>query len=174
MELLIWYDLALPVCFMLQAQTCLLNHSLIVRHTCHWCAKISRLVPCSPDTCPRDVLADVLTPSAVSCHSAPSICSPCLRLPQKSVPVSLWPLHSALAKFKTGEDLVLAIYGLSGRKMWEFSFLNVSCPKWLQMCKEMEVFHFLRSLFSSTDLAFSLQSSHWLLHAFGESWISRF
>lgn len=138
-QLLIWYGLAPPICFVLQAQTCLLNHSPIARNACHRCAKISRLVPHSPDACPRDVPGDVLTPSAVSCHPTLSICSPCLHLPPMSVPVCLWPLYSVQAKFKTDEDLVLAIYGISGKKMWEFSFffffLNVSCPKWLQMCK---------------------------------------
>lgn len=66
--------------------------------------------------------SDVLTPSAVSCHPTLPICSPCLHLPPVSVPVCLWPLYSILAKFKTDEDLVLAIYGISGKKMWEFSF----------------------------------------------------
>lgn len=60
-QLLIWYSLAMPICFMLQAQTCLLNHSLIVRNARHRCAKISRLVPHSPDTHPWDALGDGLT-----------------------------------------------------------------------------------------------------------------
>lgn len=134
-QLLIWYGLSRPICFMLQAQTCLLNHSLMVRNALLWCGEISCWMPRSPGACPWDALGDVLTPSAVSYHPAPSICSPCLHLPLKWVPDCLWPLYSAPAKFKTGEDLVIAIYGLSGRKMWEFSFLNVSYPKRLQMCR---------------------------------------
>lgn len=134
-QLLIWYSLALLICFTTQAQTCLSNPSLAIRSGCHWSARISRSLPRSPDACPWDGPGDVLTPSAVSCHSAPSICSPWLHLLLKSVPACLWPLCSALAKFKAGEDLVSTIYDLSGRKMWEFSFLNVSCAKWLQMCK---------------------------------------
>lgn len=134
-QLLIWYSLALLICFRTQAQPCLSKPSLAIRNGCHCSARISRSVPRSPDACPWDVSGAVLTPSAVSCHSRPSICSPCLHLLLKSVPACLWPLYSTLAKFKAGEDLVLTIYDLSGRKTWEFSFLNISCPKWLQMCK---------------------------------------
>lgn len=134
-QLLIWYSLALLICFTTQAQTCQSDPSLAIRNGCHWSARISRSVPRSPDACPWDVQGDVLTPSAVSCHSLPSICSPCLHLLLKSAPACLWPLYSTLAKFKAGEDLVPTIYDLSGRKMWEFSFLNVSFSKWLWIFK---------------------------------------
>lgn len=98
-QLLIWYGLSRPICFMLQAQTCLLNHSLMVRNALLRCGEISCWMPRSPGACPWDALGDVLTPSAVSYHPAPSICSPCLHLPLKWVPDCLWPLYSAPAKF---------------------------------------------------------------------------
>lgn len=62
MQLLIWYSLALLICFTMQAQTCLSNPSLAIRNGCHWSARISRSVSRSPDACPWDVPGDVLTP----------------------------------------------------------------------------------------------------------------